>query len=130
MSGGMAGRGSEGDGELQGQHERSRNAAGAARAKNALDVRLQVEPRGDVVLIVQLEDRLVIQLGCVVSDLRPAQVGAEVAVEPVEPEHVTVPPRHESRVEQAGVHEVLDRVQVCGGILTARKPLSPWYAAP
>src|SRR3989441_9866451 len=125
MSGEMQGRGSEGDAELYGQHERIRNATGAARAKNALDVRLQVEPRGDVVLIVQLEDRLVIQLGCVVSDLRPAQVGAEVAVEPVEAEHVTVAPRHESRVEQAGGPEVLARVQVCGGVRHGEEAAQP-----
>ena len=53
-----------------------------------------------------------------------------MAVEPVEPEHVTVPPRHESRVEQAGVHEVLDRVQVCGGIRHGEEAAQPLVRRP
>src|SRR2546425_4017960 len=64
----MRGRGSEGDADLCGQHERIRNATRAARAKNTLDVGLHVEPGRDVVLIVQLQDRLVLNPRLVAHD--------------------------------------------------------------
>jgi len=49
--------------------------------KNALDVRLQLEARCHVVLVVKLQDRLVVHPGLTDRGLRSARVGGEVPVE-------------------------------------------------
>src|SRR5919198_1866439 len=109
-------RHSERDADLHRENERIPDTTGAARPKNALDVRLKVEPRRHVVLVVQLENGLVFHPGLAARDLRSTEIGAEVSVEAEQPEHVTVPPGHEPRVEEAALDEVLDRVQVRGRV--------------
>jgi hypothetical protein len=67
--------------DLHRKDEASGTPTGAAGPKNALDVRLQVEPRCHVVLVVKLQDRLVVHPGLTARGLRSAQVGGEVPVD-------------------------------------------------
>src|SRR5439155_3553058 len=50
--------------------------------------------------------------------------------EPEGPEHVTVPPRHESRVQEAAVHEAFDRVQVWWGVGHGEESAEPLVRRP